>query len=192
MTTSIRTARQSRSFGCANPQCVALPVRDCACRRWRGRRIRAGFTLVEVLIVVSMLGLLMSVAATRFTGLGNDLENATTDTAGFLRQVRARAMSTTSAYRVVIDSDTQLRTEHARRCADGDWTQDPSLTLRLRERTAIKGDDIVAGDTVLCFNSRGIADATPELTIRDHAGYANRVQVFLGGGVRIQRGGSGE
>jgi prepilin-type N-terminal cleavage/methylation domain-containing protein len=148
---------------------------------------RPGFTLVEALIVVILVGLVMGIAANTFSGLSNDLENAAAETGAFFRQVRARAMTTTSAYRVVYASATELRTESARACNDTTWTGDAGLSLVLRERTTVKADGIADGDVVVCYNSRGIGNASPTLIVTSRVGEEAEVEIFAGGAVRVTR-----
>lgn len=156
----------------------------------RGRATtRHGFTLLELLVIVSMIGLLLTIAAPNFRGLGYDLESAARETAGYFRLVRAQAITTTSAYRVVVASDTRLRAEFARTCTEPDelWEEDRRHSLQLREQTFLQGAEIQPEAVLLCFNTRGLADANPVLTVRKLGGDAFEVEVFLGGGVRLER-----
>jgi len=135
------------------------------------------------------LGILAGIAFINFRPLGNDLHNATTELAGYLRQVRARAMATTSAYRVVVVSNTELRAEHARACADTSWTHEPRLRLQLREGVTMSGIPAV-GERLVCFTSRGITGITqgsqnPRVTLRDARGNTRQVEVYVGGAVVI-------
>ena len=145
---------------------------------------RRGFTMLELLVVISVLGLVLAIAVPRFRGLSNELQNAERATAGFFRQTRAEAMTTTSAYRVIVDSGTRLRAEFARTCGDpdADWTVDSGLPLQLEERTSFEG--VSADSTLICFNSRGVGDANPTLRVRQRYGDASDIEVFVGGAVR--------
>jgi prepilin-type N-terminal cleavage/methylation domain-containing protein len=148
-------------------------------------RVRGGFSLVEALVVMALVGVVLGISANTFRGMTNDLENAVAETAGFFRQTRVKAMATTSAYRVVVNSSTELAAEWAATCSDLTWTNDAALTLRLRDHTKLDG--LTAGAIVTCFNSRGVASGNPKLTVHDRRGRKTEVEVFVGGGVRINR-----
>jgi prepilin-type N-terminal cleavage/methylation domain-containing protein len=147
-------------------------------------RARAGFTLVELLIVLVITGLMLTIAVPRFRGLENQLQNAAMETASFFRQARTSAMARTSAYRVVIVSDTELRGEYATSCAATTWTDDPRTRLVLRDGVVMEGSVIVAGDELVCYNARGVADASPVFNLKDLELNGQLVEVFLGGAVR--------
>lgn len=146
---------------------------------------RAGFTFLELLIVLMVLGIVVGIVAPRFRGLTSELDNSALETAGFFLETRAEAMTTTSAYRVVVDGSTRLRAESARTCeaAEDDWTLDRELRLQLRERTSF--EDVVADSTLICFDPRGVGDANPLLRVRQRGADASDIEVFIGGGVRI-------
>lgn len=145
---------------------------------------RSGFTVIELVIVLSMIGLMAAIALPRFRELSNELENAARETGGFFRQARAEAMTTTSAYRVISNSSRRLRAEYAPSCnsEDDEWTLDRGLPFELRERASFM--DLAADSTLICFDTRGVGDANPVLTIQ-RAGRIAEVEVFLGGGVTV-------
>ncbi len=145
---------------------------------------RQGFTILELVIVLTVLGIALGIAIPRFRGLSNELLNAERETAGFFRQVRSEAMSRTSAYRAVVTSDRRLRAEFAPGCAsdDDEWEVDPRVTLILQGSTSFEG--VAAESTLICFNGRGVGDANPVLRVRQLGGAASDVEVFVGGGVR--------
>lgn len=156
-------------------------------------RIRSarGFTLLEALMVVLILGIMAAIVAPTFRGMSNDLENGTRESAGFLRLARAQAMTTTSAYRIRVVSDAELQGEHARQCDDVDWTPDPRVRLELREGVRLQGADIQPNAVLLCYSSRGVANASPTLTVADRDGRTASVEVFLGGTLSVVLPGQG-
>lgn len=143
-----------------------------------------GFSLLEMVIVLTLIGLITAIGASNFRGFSNDLNNGVSEFSGYVSQVRARAMNTTSAYRIRVISSTELRAETARSCSasDDDWEEDTRLTLRLRDRVELTVDD--AGDDFLtCFSARGIGSASPTVTLRDNDGNERILDLFLGGAV---------
>lgn len=156
--------------------------------RWKSRK---GFTLPELLIVIIVIGVLVTVAGNRFRGMGNELENATRETASFLRLVRAEATTTTSAYRIIVESERALRTESARACTgvpDDAWTPDSSKRLVLREGVILVGPNAAAGTVLTCFNPRGVGNSNPTLTLEDLRGDQRQVEALIGGGVLVTDG----
>lgn len=145
-----------------------------------------GLSIVELLIALSVLGIIFGIAAINLRPLSNDVANAATEAAGFFRQVRARAMATTSAYRVVVASNSELRAEYARACSDTAWLPEPRLSLQLREGVTMSGIP-AAGGQLICFTSRGLTadNQNPRITLRDRRGNTRQVEVYVGGAVVI-------
>ncbi len=114
-----------------------------------------GFTLVETLAVVSILGILAVIAGPIKSWTENPLGDATNQTVAILNLIRMRAISTTSAYRIKVDpevSDNKYIVEIAqtRGCeslteltADAEPT-DQELTVASTEGLVV-GDSIVIG-----------------------------------------------
>lgn len=146
-----------------------------------------GMSLVELLVILAILSIVVSIAIMNLRSFGNDLENAAQETSAFFKQARIRAINTTSAYRVVFESDTRLRAEYAVFCDDDEgWEHEPQLDLVLREDVVMDDADFDAEEVLLCFNSRGIANEDTEVLLRDKQGREKIVEVYMGGGVLIQ------
>lgn len=120
------------------------------------RRCSSGFSLVELLMVLSIMAIGLSIAALNLRPLGAPLKSAANGVAGTFRQARTKAMSTTSAYRITPSSNTRLIVETAKRCNSGasDWVETPKYSFDLEE-------NITLGETdwQLCFTSRGTLGA---------------------------------
>src|SRR5690606_10201974 len=162
------------------PLCVAR-VRDARSSASR----RSGFTLFELLIVLVLVGIVLAIAAPRLRGFDNELANAASETAGFFRQTRSTALASTSAYRVIVVSPTRLRTELSGSCAAPTGRPDDQRRLELRDGIVMQGTPIVAGSTLVCFDSRGMASASPAFELRDREGKRYSIQLFLGGAVQM-------
>ncbi|TVP75468.1 MAG: prepilin-type N-terminal cleavage/methylation domain-containing protein [Gemmatimonadales bacterium] len=149
---------------------------------------RAGFTLLELVVVMAILGLVAAIGAANFRGLENHLGNSVSELTSYTSQVRSRALTTTSAYRIVIRSGTVLGAESARSCNSSadEWEEDDRLTLRLRGEVTldVDGDD---DGIVTCFNPRGVGSLSPTLVLVDTDGETRTLELFLGGALVDRR-----
>lgn len=72
-----------------------------------------GYSLIEVLITVIIIGILAALIPPFLWGTNKPTQNATARVEGIMRQVRMRAISSTTAYRVRRLSPTRLQVEAA-------------------------------------------------------------------------------
>lgn len=82
----------------------------------RRRSPSSGYTLAEVVVTLTVLGVLSAMAMTLKSWYENPLADSQTRLAGVVRLARLRAMSTTSTYRILPDADNpteKLRVEYA-------------------------------------------------------------------------------
>jgi Tfp pilus assembly protein FimT len=143
-------------------------------------RHAAGFSVTELLAVVFVIGLTASVGMPMLMRAEAPLDSAATLLQGHLRQVRARAMATTSAYRVTRPAANRLGAETAERCSDSDWTAEAGLDLELPQ-----GVTVVESGWTLCFSSRGVADENMILTLEHFGSGQREIEVLLGGTTRL-------
>jgi prepilin-type N-terminal cleavage/methylation domain-containing protein len=139
-----------------------------------------GFTLVELLVGLGILGIVLSMAILNLGTFGNELNNSKSEISSYIRSVRARAMASTSAYRIVYVSSSQLKAEQATNCSATTWTGDTTYNLSLRDQVTFT-NDLTANTSLLCFNARGISNQGTTLLLRDKKGKTGEVEVFVGG-----------
>ena len=90
-----------------------------------GRRRQAGFTLLELMVVLTMMGLLFSLVSPDFSSVfpGVEFRRDSTQFAATLRRARSRAIDTRSTTHVEIDARSLtyeiLETKVAGKFADG-------------------------------------------------------------------------
>jgi type IV fimbrial biogenesis protein FimT len=140
----------------------------------------SGFTLLEVLMVLSITTVLMGIAVFNFRALENPADNGAALVAGYLRKARAKAMASTSAYTISPSTSTILVATSGTTCNATTQTSDPEMNLELPS-----GATFAAVGWSLCYGSRGIANNSVDIQVSD-ASTSRVVQAVLGGGVKIQ------
>lgn len=162
-------------------------------RRQHLRAAHKGVTLVELLAVVTITGVLAAIAVPSISFGTEPLQDTTTRIASNFKTMRIKAMSQTSAYRVrrIPGATEPVVIERASQCsqADADWSRDPSYVFEDLEfddgvdiqAVTLNGADVLGTDWRICFNNRGQADQTLNLTLQDEEGVQEQIQVFRGG-----------
>lgn len=151
-----------------------------------------GFTIVELLVVMAIIGIVGSLALYGLRGLSPRAVDVAGQLGGTVKQVRAKAMATTSAYRLLYVSENELRAEWARSCnaAAADWTVDARMGLELPDQFAISQNDgsaYATNDEILCFSPRGLSNVNPTVLVTDtQRGNSASVEVLIGGAVEVQ------
>ena len=139
-----------------------------------------GFSLIELLVVIALIGILSTVGILGLQGLNNPLNNEISRMNQHLRQVRSRAILSTSAIKIELkaSSATELIAKRARSCgaATTAWQDVPSLNITLEPG--------VTFGTVgsLCFEPRGTTNgaAAIELLYREKSRW---LDVYTAGSV---------
>ena len=149
-----------------------------------------GLSLIELLITMAVVGVVMGIGALNLKPLNNDAGSAAGQLVGFLKLTRAKAMSTTSAYRVWTEAGSkpgQLRlyAERAKRCSDGTWTRDPKLQVELPEKVTLDLDFSLWNFRKPCFDSRGLSSDYAVVILKDDRSRIRKVELLLGGAARV-------
>jgi len=157
----------------------------------------AGFTLIEMLVVVSILGILCAITGYNYMSTKNTARQTSRAVQTAVMGVRGQAMANTEARRVVLGSDQSLKVQAAARCSSASpasWkdmqnimlpSDNPAVTL---SSTNLAQPSSTSGTVVACFTSRGLASmpvgqTLSELTMTDGL-HTYQMQVSLGGAVR--------
>ena len=152
----------------------------------KAKATTSGFTLIELLVVIAIIGTIAVTAWAGINGVNNRSLGAANVLSGTLSAARTQAMSTTRAVRVDMNPTTGLTVFSAPLCtsASAEWTEVTSLREPRPERVTLTPDNTTAWQ--VCFNSRGLASATRNFTVRDERGRVKQVQVYLSGAVVTQ------
>ena len=139
----------------------------------------AGTTLIELMGVITLLGLVMAVGAMYLKAVERPVSTAGEQLEGLFKQTRAMAMATTTVHRVRPVAWDELVVESATSCSSGTWTLEPGLELRIP-----KDVRFLRTDWSICFNSRGIASDNLSVTLRHPLFDSKQLEVLRGGLVR--------
>lgn len=154
----------------------------------------SGFSLVETLVVLAVIAIVSGIAFLDLRPLYDPLQDGLARTEGYLKKVRAKAMATTSAYRVVLVTDSgkpQLKASYAPRCDPNlTFTEDPRLVQDFPTGVQVA---LSPPNAFICFTSRGTLSfrpnqsgftGNPQINLRDGRGRSASLELLLGGGVR--------
>ena len=138
-----------------------------------------GFSLLELVVALGISSLAVGIAAPSFMDFNNPSQDGVLQFLAYVKNVRAKAMSTTSAYTVSVSTTNTLTATYGASCGAGTQTTDHSLTYELPE-----GADFTDLTWSFCFNQLGLADSNFMLSIRDEEATRN-VEIMLGGAVEV-------
>lgn len=139
----------------------------------------AGFTLLELLVVIGMVGIISGIVSYQLKDLDNPAANGAAQVMTFIKKTRAKALATTYAYRLQPTADgTGLETEYAGSCNSTTFTPDNNLLLELPNTAAF-----TSNTWSLCFAPRGTSTSSEDITITDPRSSVT-IQVAMGGGMR--------
>ena len=151
--------------------------------KYRNRRSNAGFSLIEMIVVLAVMGTLMGIAALNLKPFADPLHDAVARLEGFAKQARSKAMANTLAYRIFV-TDGRVYAKYAYRCSDAHWTIDPKLDMKLPSGVSVRPTP--PGRNWVCFNSRGYTSRSRAWKLQDTRGRSKKVTVFMGGAVKVQ------
>ncbi len=142
-------------------------------------QVEQGFSLLELIVAIAISTFLLGTAALHYRDLLNPSQSGAAALGAFFKEARARAVSTTSAYRVQPANPTQVIVYSGSNCSSTP-TQDTRLILDLPQYVSLTD---ISWST--CFQPRGLATDNITATLIDDKGDTHSVEVFLGGAVRI-------
>lgn len=136
----------------------------------------------------SLLLVLVAVGSGALFAYGNPLNTvesqpASEAVASFLKHVRLKAITSSSAYFVVPVSENKLVAKFSSKCSDRNPALDPQIEFKLPS-----GANLSSTAWIACFSSQGQAEVATKILISDHGDSVNSdqtVQVLVGGSVKV-------
>lgn len=170
----------------------AMALKKPFSRTWLGiylRKASAGFTLVEMLVTMTVLSILVAMTLRAKPWYENSLGNGSDQVVGILKLVRLRAMSTTSTYRILPDSANptqQLKVELTRNgSCQASTTLTSAATTTSRNLDVLdvtgfsSGDAIQVGTDSTNNNIISVNPDTKTLTLGQDLGTAQSINTTV-------------
>lgn len=154
------------------------------------RSDEAGFTLFELLVTLFFIAIIAGGATFQARNLSDPIQNQTAITLGFIKQVRARAISSTSAYLIYPTSSTHLAVARGTACpatmpanpsslVPSSFTAD-TLNVNLTEKVTF-----VSTTWGACVTQRGLFTGAASVQLIDPDGKTKTITIFLGGATKV-------
>ena len=141
---------------------------------------QTGFSLIELLVALALLGVLCTVAVTNIHTLENPLVSTSSNMSHYFRLVRVRAIAQTRSIRIAPGSAYHLEAGTASNCEAETFEPLSELDFDLDE-------DVRLGSTdwSVCFTQRGLVHQAVAFVLTGDNG-SRTVEIALGGGVNIE------
>lgn len=139
-----------------------------------------GYSLLELLATLGLVTVMLGIGITQINKMNITAENGASELSSFLKQARAKAISSTLAYQISPAGSSRVITEYANNCESGTWTADPALSLNLPN-----GVSLLSTSWTLCINARGLPTTNETISLRDLDSQVKNVELLLGGAIRV-------
>jgi len=138
-----------------------------------------GYSLVELLVVITMISIIMSIALFDYRSLQDPVEHGAQQLTAFFRKTRAKALASTRAYFISPSTSQLVVTSYGTSCQDASPLVDGTLELELPS-----GAFMTDTDWSFCYSTRGFSDTSVDIIVSDGA-ESKTVEVVLGGAARV-------
>jgi prepilin-type N-terminal cleavage/methylation domain-containing protein len=149
------------------------------------KKTDSGFSLVELLVVLLMMGLLMALAIPSFLGIKKPLRQSVESIKAQINLIALKSRATGKAYRMVPSSPKQLKIQSGANCdiPTSQWNEQSNLTIDLSENTALSDTPLPIYDNPttistapqyldwsICFDRQGRVAKATTFTVKDIRG----------------------
>jgi prepilin-type N-terminal cleavage/methylation domain-containing protein len=142
-----------------------------------------GFTLLEVLVAMTISGVLVGIVGYQYLSLQNDVGFSAQNFAGALKRVRSKTLASTYFYTVKPTSISQATVMYAGSCSAPAAEQQVDTTLEFKLDSPVAFSGLTWS---ICFTPRGITTDSATITLQDTvSGVTKTVEVAIGGGMRV-------
>lgn len=160
-------------------------------------RKNAGFTLIEVLVSILILGILTALTAPTLSRGDKPLRNTTNRLASIFKLSRSKAMSRSNAYRIrpAPGTDNQVQVQYARQCGAADWQTDLTFDeeskfdddVTFDPNTSAEVNGASQANWEICYDNRGQADVNLKLSlVQENQALEAEIESFLGGTIEVE------
>lgn len=150
----------------------------------KGKKSSAqGFTLLEVLVAMTISGVLLGIVSYQYLSLKNGVGFSAQNLAGSMKRVRSKALASTYFYTVKPTSTTKATVTYAGSCTAPAAQQQTDSTLEFKLDSPVAFSSLTWS---VCFTPRGITTDSATITLQDTvSGLTKTVEVAIGGGMRV-------
>jgi len=137
-----------------------------------------GFTLIELMVVLSVIALISMTAFANIKVLDNPLHNAVSSNLIFLQLARAKAISKTRYCKVYPSFNKQIVVAFGSSC---ETATDVDSSTKYDFPT---GTSLSNTDWSICFTPRGFSHTNISFDITNQTAQTSTIEVSLGGGAK--------
>ena len=150
-----------------------------------------GYTVLELIVTLGFVAVLAGSATFQARSLSDPIQNQTALVLSFVKQIRARAVSTTASYLIYPASATQISVAKGTACPA---TIPPTASTLVGASFTADNPKIVLGEKVqlatqtwgVCVTQRGLFTGASNIQLVDTEGKSRTINIFLGGATRVQ------
>lgn len=138
-----------------------------------------GLSILDLMVSLTLCSIMLGSAVFQLKNINDSSDSTTDQIVSVIREARAKALTGTLAYTVDMSASNRLRARYSPLCSSSTKTADATLAVQLPTGTSLS-------DTSwsVCFDSRGFANGSVQVSVTDSMGRSSSFEIVLGGAVR--------